>query len=89
MMPGYFGSVQREQITFCSIFMVCNVNPDELAKGLKLQYVGGGFLFGMALSALKFWRYIRGNLEIREKSVGFAILNYSALDHSNRFNRTD
>ena len=43
-----------------------------------MEFVGGGFLFGMPPSAPKFWRYIQEKLEMRGKNVGLAILNYSA-----------
>jgi len=43
-----------------------------------LYFHGGAFLFAMASSAPKYWRYIQENLEKREKNVGLAVLNYSA-----------
>jgi len=44
-----------------------------------LYFHGGAFLFGVAPPALKFWRYIQEKLEMRDKDVGLAILNYTLV----------
>ena len=62
---------------FCCISMVCKLERRQEFDSL-MQFEGGGFLFGMSPFAPKYWRYMQEKLEMREKNVGLAVLNYSA-----------
>ena len=53
------------------------LNSDEEFDSLLMQFVGGGFVLGMPPAAPMYWRYMQENLEMRGKSVNFAILSYS------------